>query len=112
MAGHNATGKKARRGPELVQRSRAAILNALDVLEERGKTISVLLADELENNPIRFMELASKFCPKELDVSTAPKTPEQMSDAELYELIKESRAILESIGSVDTTEGEGAEQVH
>jgi len=46
MANHNATGKKSKKGPELVQRCRGAVLNALDLMESRGKTISELLADE------------------------------------------------------------------
>lgn len=66
MADYNATGKKAGHGPELVQRTRKAVLNAFDALENRGKVLSDLLADELEKNPIKFMELASKLMPKEI----------------------------------------------
>lgn len=67
MANHNATGKKSKKGPELVQRCRGAVLNALDVLEKRGKPISELLAEEFSQNPSKLMELASKFCPRELE---------------------------------------------
>lgn len=66
MANHNATGKKAKHGAELAQRTRAAVLNAFDALEENGKKISDILADEFEKNPIKFMELASKLIPKEM----------------------------------------------
>ena len=104
--------KTARRGAELVQRSRAAVLNSLDVLEQRGKKISELLADELEKNPIRFMELAAKFCPKEMDVTYSAKQPQQMTDAELYELIEESRRILRDSSNRDTETGTGKKAVH
>jgi len=107
MANHQATGKKSKHGAELVQRSRAAILNALDVVETKGKTISQLLAAEFIENPIRFMELASKFAPKELDVSVNPKSPDQMTDAELYELIEESRRILRDSSDKDIRAGAG-----
>lgn len=86
MANYQATGKKAKHGAELVQRARAAILNALDVLEVRGKKVSEMLADEFENNPIKFMELASKWAPKEISgefnhVHTAKSlTDDQLAD--------------------------------
>lgn len=68
MANYKATGKKSYKGPELVQRVRAALLNALDVLDQRGKKISDILADEFEQNPLKFMDLASKYCPKDVHV--------------------------------------------
>jgi len=67
MANHEATGKKAQHGSELAQRTRKAVLNAFDVVEKRGTPISQLLADELEKNPIKIMELASKLIPRELN---------------------------------------------
>ena len=69
MANHKATGKKAKRGAELAQRIRAGILNAMDCVEDKkGKLISEILAEELINNPIKFLELASKYVPKELEM--------------------------------------------
>jgi hypothetical protein len=68
LANHKATGKKSKHGPELAQRCRAAVLGAFRVFEKNsGKLISEVLAEELQNNPIKFMELASKFIPKEID---------------------------------------------
>ena len=61
-----AKGKTAYRGIEMAQRSRAAVLNALDVVESRGRLISEILADEFESNPLKFMELAAKLTPKEI----------------------------------------------
>jgi hypothetical protein len=66
MANHKATGKKSRKGQELAQRSRAAILDAMDLLEKDGKTIGELLALEAKENPNKFMELVSKFIPKDI----------------------------------------------
>ena len=59
-------GKGAKHGENLVQRVRAGILNALDCVEQRGKKISEILAEEFEKNPIKFMELAIKAMPKEI----------------------------------------------
>lgn len=66
MANPNPTGKKPKGAVELVQRTRAAVLNAFDCLDQRGKKISEILADEAEKNPIKFMELASKYIPREI----------------------------------------------
>lgn len=88
MANHKATGKKSKRGPELVQRCRAAILNALDVVEAEGETISALLAKEFKANPLKFMELASKFSPKDLTVELNDNrdSAEQFTDDELADI--------------------------
>ena len=66
MANYKATGKKAKHGVELAQRIRAAVLGAFEVYEKNtGRLISDVLADQLEENPLRFIELASKVMPKE-----------------------------------------------
>lgn len=67
MANHKATGKKTKKGPELAQRCRTAILNAFDAVERDGKLISEVLAQEFQANPIKFMELASKYIPKQIE---------------------------------------------
>ena len=67
MANNRATGKKAAHGEELAQRTRKALLNTFKAVEKRGKLISEILADEFEENPIKFMELASKLIPRELN---------------------------------------------
>ncbi len=69
MSNSRATGKKAKHGENLVQRTRAAVLGAFDAIEKRGKVLSDILADEFEKNPVKFMELASKLMPKERHVS-------------------------------------------
>ena len=94
MANHEATGKKAKHGRELVQRCRAAVLGALEILESKtGKKITEILAQELEANPLKFMELASKFCPKDLQVELNDITDraEQLSDDELADIAETGR---------------------
>ena len=78
-----AQGKKSAYGPELVQRSRAAVINALDVVEKKGKLISELLAEEFEKNPIKFMELAAKFCPRDLNIDGEIRHYDQLTDEQL-----------------------------
>ena len=81
-----ATGKGVKHGENLIQRTRAAILNAFDAVENRGKKISEILADEFIKNPIKFMELAAKAMPKEISgeinhVHTAQSlTDDQLAD--------------------------------
>lgn len=77
-----ATGKKARYGEELVQRSRKSILNALDVVEKKGKLISEILAEAFIANPIKFMELASKFAPKDINVEGKVKHAHEFTELE------------------------------
>lgn len=93
MANYNATGKKAKHGENLIQRTRAAILNAFDAVENRGRLISEILADEFEKNPIKFMELASKAMPKEISGEIAhTHTAEKLSDDELASIATASSA--------------------
>lgn len=88
MANHNATGKKAKRGPELAQRIRAAILTALDIMEQRGKSIAELLADEGMTNPLKILDIASKYIPKDLNVELNDNrdSAEQFTDDELADI--------------------------
>ena len=96
MANPRATGKKSKRGPELVQRVRAAILNAMDAVEKDGMLISEILAEQFQENPIRFLELASKFTPRERNVEhsgTVHQTHEHRTvseiDARIEEMLKD-----------------------
>ena len=87
MANHQATGKKAKRGPELAQRCRAAVLNAFDAFEKKGKLISEVLADEFEKNPLKFMELASKYCPRDIEATIEyTLTAAEVTDDELADI--------------------------
>ena len=85
MANPKPQPKRAKRGEELVQRTRAAVLNAFDAVERKGKVISEILAEEFEKNPLKFMELASKLMPKEIKAEITDKRPEDMSNDEITE---------------------------
>ncbi len=63
---HKATGKKAKRGPELASRARGALLEAMDLLEKDGQSLGQLLMDEAKQNPRGFMDLVSKYCPRDI----------------------------------------------
>ena len=64
-----ATGKTAKKGREIAGSCRANLLKALQVLEDRGKPVSVLLADAAEKDPLKFMDLCSKFIPRNIDIT-------------------------------------------
>ena len=92
MANPKPQPKRAKHGAELVQRGRAAVLNALDVLDRRGKLISELLADEIEKNPLKFMDLLSKLAPRERHVEhsgTIHQTVEHRAVSETDQRIEE-----------------------
>lgn len=59
-------GKGVKHGENLVQRTRAAILNTFDAVESKGRKLSAILAEEFERNPLKFMEVAIKAMPKEV----------------------------------------------
>lgn len=83
-----ATGKKPKYARDLVQRIRYALLAAMDILEAKGKPIKELLAQELEANPAKFIELASKYCPKDLniEIDDLRNNADQFSDGELADI--------------------------
>lgn len=66
---HQATGKKPKRGPELVSRARYQLIKAFDLVEEKGLTVAELLARDAEENPMKFMELVSKYCPRDMAIT-------------------------------------------
>ena len=113
MANSKPQPKRAKHGHELVQRSRAAVLNAFDAVENRGKVLSEILADEFEKNPIKFMELASKLMPKEIhgDFNHSHSEIESLSNDELKSRIAEAQRLIDSInGDIEPAiDGDGEE---
>jgi hypothetical protein len=90
MAGNKNSGnggKVAKKGVELVQRTRAAILNSLDVLDNRNKPLSQLLADAAEQNPIKYTEMIARHIPKDVTVNHKSLKAKDISDDELYEVL-------------------------
>ena len=68
----NPTGKNGKKGAELVQRVRGAVLNAFDCVEKgtpsrKPMVLSEILADAFLENPLKFLDTASKFTPKDIN---------------------------------------------
>lgn len=83
---YQSTGKSAMKGPELVQRIRGAVLRTFDLYEDqRGKTIPELLLPALEDNPLKFLEVAAKYCPKDMTIET--KSTKDVKDLTIEELM-------------------------
>ncbi len=120
MANHVATGKKAKHGENIVQRTRAAVLNAFDAIENRGKKISDILADEFEKNPIKFMELASKLMPKEItgNINHSHSEIESLTINEINTMLNELKDAARTMRGDDTgvsglvSEKESESQIH
>lgn len=90
MANFNATGKKPKYGHELTQRTRKIILSALDIVDgDEKKPMREILAAEAKLNPLKFMELASKFCLKDVvvDINDARDRAEELTDSELADIV-------------------------
>lgn len=88
-----AVGKAHKRGAELVQGARAMILRAFDIVDERSgtkghETPAQKLADAFENNPLKFLDTASKFIPKDIQIlDKSSKNPDDYTDDELLEIV-------------------------
>ena len=88
MANHLAKGKSAKHGENLVQRTRAGILNAFDAVERRGVKISDALADAFLADPLKFMDTAAKYIPKGADIGVQHITSAiQLTDEQLIQII-------------------------
>jgi len=107
----NQKGKGFKHGENLIQRTRAAILNTFDAVESQGKKLSEILAEEFKKNPIKFMELAVKAMPKEVhkDVNHSHSAIDRLSVNEIEQeinRIRELASILEGEGSTTTGRAE------
>lgn len=89
MANHNANGKSVKGGHELAQRTRGAILNAFGAVETQGKVVSEVLAEAFLANPIRFMDMAAKYIPKDINMEVTKVAAHALSDEELEQIIGE-----------------------
>ena len=89
-----ATGKKPKHGPELVQRVRGAVLSAFDSVEKEGKLISEILAEKFKEDPLRFMDMVSKYCPREvaMELEANINHSSEMSENELEHIAAGSSA--------------------
>ena len=94
-----ATGKAIKRGAQIAARTRGAILNAFDAVEQRGRVISEILADSFIENPLKFLDTAAKYVPKDINLTNnIKKDSKDYTDDELQEMIAErARARREQI---------------
>lgn len=84
----NATGKAVKYGSEMAQRIRKAILNAFDACERDGVLISEVLAEKLKDNPLKFLEVAARYTPRDINIeSTINKKASELTTEELQELV-------------------------
>ena len=64
------------RGKQIAGEVRGAYLRAFKQLEQKGRPISSLVLEQLEENPLKALELLAKFTPRELmlegEVGVAP----------------------------------------
>ena len=65
MANPHQIARKPIGAHDLVTRTRKGILGAFDVVESRGKLISEVLADAFMDNPLKFLDTASKYLPND-----------------------------------------------
>lgn len=98
MSNPNATGMTAQHGRSLVARTRKMILNAFDVVDTRGKPIVEYLADAFIENPLKFMDTASRYMPKDIQVDvTHSNNASGLSDDEIaHEIATRARQRLEA----------------
>ena len=105
---YSTQGKQAKHGKELAQRARAGILNAFDAVERRGVKISDALADAFLADPLKFMDTASKYIPKNIDLTVQPLTSAlQLTDEELLQVIQNRK---QDKDALEHTPGDTLEQ--
>lgn len=90
MANKNPTPKPAKHAQHLAAKTRGAILRAFDAVDNRGKVMSECLADAFLENPIRFMDMAAKYIPKDINMEvTKTLKANQISDDDLADIVGE-----------------------
>ena len=105
---YSTQGKQPKHGKELAQRARAGILNAFDAVERRGVKISDALADAFLADPLKFMDTASKYIPKNIDLTVQPLTSAlQLTDEELLQVIQNRK---QDKDALEHTPGDTLEQ--
>ncbi len=87
----------------LVRRTRYAILKALDTVDSLGTPLHELLAQAFVDNPLKFLDTAAKFLPKQMDIDvTHSKSNQNLSDDDLADIIAQrARQRLEGIKAID-----------
>ena len=78
----------AKHGTALVRRTRYAILKALDVVDNSDMPVHEHLAEAFKENPLKFMDTAGKYLPKQLDIDVNhSNSSKRLTDDELADII-------------------------
>ena len=96
----NLTKGNKGKGSELVVRIRKNIMRSFDIVEEEAKItetkgISGILADAFRANPLKFLDSASKFTPKDINAEIVNTIDvSKLNDSELAEIVLATQAKL------------------
>ena len=106
-----AQGQSARKGASLTARARGLLLSAMDIVDtDPTKPLSELLADQAKKNPMRFMDLVSKYIIKDVQIEHQTSNSNDLTDDELADIIARkardaaSRPVDVAIKSLDSSQ--------
>jgi len=90
---------------------RGAFIRAAKALESKGKPLSTIIAQQLEEHPLETLRTMSSFVPKELDITQRKVSDvKELTDNELEQLQSLAVAILDQSG--DTEEEQRQAELH
>ena len=93
------TGNKGK-GAELVVRIRKHIWSAFDIVDKDAELtgelgINAILAREFKANPLKFIDIAAKFTPKDINAEIIRTIDvNKLSDSELAEIVLKTQAYI------------------
>lgn len=111
MSNPHATGMVAARVRGLTVRTRKCILDVFDLLDDRKTPMAELLATAAVKDPLKFMDTASKFIIKDLQIDiNHMHNPSMLTDDEIAEEIatrararlEQARDITDQVEVIDT----------
>lgn len=93
---------------------RGAFKRAALQLENKGKSLSEMMAKSLEDNFLATIKAIAPFCPKELDITSRKvKDVADLTDEELEQLTMVASSIIGEDGETEADTGAGkSTQVH
>ena len=108
-------GKKGRPAgsKDVAPMIRGAFKRAALALEQKGRPLSLIIQEQLEEKPLDTLRAISTFCPKELEVTQRAQSVEDMSNDELEQLASLATAVLSQQGEGDEgSSDDGSPQFH
>jgi len=85
-----------KRGKSIVNRARTAILGCFEVVNDSDKPMKEVLAEAFTDDPIKFMTMAAKYIPKDINVDIQHSmNPLQLTDEQLQEIIDSRRKVID-----------------